>query len=82
MGKELTEREAIKRLDSEFAEHYKKLHDKYKDIKKFWCDDDYNKSQKELDNESGRRFLKLKEIYSKHELLPESVVMKIITGNF
>lgn len=82
MEKELTEREAIKLLDSEFSGLYKQVLEKYHSIEKFWWNEDYIKSDKELDDESGRRFIKLKVTYTGHETLPESEVMKIIKGDF
>lgn len=82
MGKELTECEAIKRLDNEFSGQYRQISEKYRDVKKFWRDKDYIKSNKILDEESARRFFKLKETYAGHETLPEAEVMKIVTGDF
>lgn len=82
MEKELTEREAIKRLDNEFAEYYRQINEKYHTMEKFWRNEDFIKSNKKIESESGRRFIKLKTIYVGHETLPESEVMKIIKGDF
>lgn len=82
MEKELTERESIKRVDKRFAEYHRRITEKYHTMERFWRNKDYIKSYKQLDNESGRRFIKLKTIYVGHETLPESEVMKIINGDF
>lgn len=82
MEKELTEREALKRLGSEFSVFYRQIHEKYHSMEKFWWNEDFIKSNKKLDSESGRRFIKLKKAYIGHETLPESEVMKIIKGEF
>lgn len=82
MEKELTEQEAIERLDSEFSVFYRQIREKYHSMEKFWWNEDYIKSNKKLDNESDRRYLKLKKIYIGYETLLESEVMKIIKGDF
>ena len=82
MEKELTEQEAIKCLDSEFSVFYRQILEKYHSIEKFWWNEDFIKSNKKLDDESGRRYIKLKNTYIGHETLPESEVMKIVKGDF
>lgn len=82
MKKELTEQEAIERLDSEFSVFYRQIREKYHSMEKFWWNEDYIKSNKKLDDESDRRYIKLKKTYIGHETLPESEVMKIIKGDF
>lgn len=82
MEKGLTEHEAIKLLDKEYSKHCLELQKKYEGVKMPGRDGGDTQDQKELSQECGRRYIKIKTAFQNHESLPESEVMKIVMGDF
>ena len=82
MEKELTEQEAIKLLDEEYYKHCLEIKKKYEGVRMPGRDGGDTQDRKELSQECGRRYIKIKTEFQDHKTLPESEVMKIVMGDF
>lgn len=82
MGKELTEQEAIELLDKEYYKHCLEIKKKYEGVRMPGRDGGDTQDHKELSQEFGRRYIKIKTEFQHNKLLPESEVMKIVMGDF
>ena len=82
MEKKLTEQEAIELLDKENYKHCLEIKKKYEGVRMPGRDGGDTQDQKKLSQEMGRRYIKIKTEFQNHKTLPESEVMKIVTGDF
>lgn len=82
MEKRLTYEEARRMLGEESYKCEKSICDKWKGKKMPGRDGAFTPELKKLHENFGIRFFKLKETYAGHKTLPESEVMKIVTGDF
>ncbi len=65
MEKELTEKEALRLLDKEYAERAKIIREQWKDKKAPGRDGGFTQDYKVLDEEYKKRYFKIKEKYAK-----------------
>lgn len=82
MEKELTEHEAIRVLDNEYADYAMQIIKSWNGKKMPGRDGAYTQELKALNAEQYQKLLKIKEMYYNCETLPESEVMKIVKGKF
>ena len=81
MEKMITEKEAIRMLGAEMHKIDKKIYAEYP-LLPGGRDGGPTQKLRESNEEGGRRYCRLKEMYADNETLPETEVMKIVKGEF